>query len=128
MALEWDVSEIKDYEKNFPPVKNAGGEEWNQVTDAIVWMGLFCGFSSITDKNLEKIAARIILFERMFKSLNVNPDFTDHPLTFEDVKKHVGLKVWGRQLKVKTDAEFCSSVGKRAFTQTLDKLRKDKNA
>ena len=117
MALEWDITDIKDYDAKFPTDKIGDDEQWNVVTQGIVWLCLFCGISAITEKTLDKVASRILLFDKLF-----GPNMS-RPFTYEDIKGHVGLKVWGRQTRIRTNASFYSMVGKRLFEETLRKIK-----
>lgn len=61
MALHFGFSKVSDYQRvTTNPLKP---DEWHPVADALVWLSMICGFNRIDEKNVDKIAARIVQYQ-----------------------------------------------------------------
>jgi hypothetical protein len=89
MPLTWDVRDIADHER----VTSApwDSNKWHPVTDSLVWLSLNCGFSSITEKNVEEAAARIWLAQSLLGAFQTVGG-RSVLLTLDDVRMHRGFR------------------------------------
>ncbi len=86
-------------------------QRWHPVGEALVWLSMLIGFSSITEKNYQMIAKRISAYERALGTyLKGTEDIKDKPtnITAADVKLYIGL---GTNASTKTDAQFEKWLG-----------------
>jgi len=101
MSLNWNVSEVENFEKACFVTEVRNGEEGEYLTpkaEALVWKTMTIGLPSITRENAEEFLARCMMWERAlgvscYKMESVDGKLRkiDDPITFEDVIKHVGL-------------------------------------
>lgn len=120
MPLTWDVKDIENYEEKFPETKEGN---WNPITEAITWLSLGCGFNRITKENLEMVAERVIASELAFGPILRRGDGMDVPITYEQIKGHVGYK---SNASVKKPAEFLKHLGAGILDKAKREIAKEK--
>lgn len=103
MALNWDVSAVKDYEtlcwieEENPPSRGPGTHtRTNPVTEAIVFHTVAISMGRITEANADEFYARVHFVEQhqgssVKKPAEVGGGWEDRYITLEDVKAHIGL-------------------------------------
>jgi hypothetical protein len=96
MALTWELSKIKDY-KNVCWIddKETGERRMNPVTEVLIWGTMSIGIGQFTDKNIDEVAARFRVMERIHGAFLYKPaeggGKNDWYLSDEDFIKHIGL-------------------------------------
>lgn len=90
MGLNWSVEKVKDRETVCFYQKD--GEQYLKAkTESLIFYSMSCGYSSITEKNVATVAARVLAMERIFGASVTNGDGTKAPITVQDIKDHIGL-------------------------------------
>ena len=93
MALNFNYADVVD--KDVVCTDPTDPDKYHPVFNAIVWLSLICGYSSITAANAEKVHARIAQYELVSGGmLAVLDDGRRRPLfiTLDDVKRYIGLR------------------------------------
>ena len=98
MAVEWNVTNIKDYEANFPDVVRGEEREWNPVTVSLVWVSIPCAWGwKLTEENYEEAFMRIHMYEHtrgaMRSKAGADGKAEEVFFTLDEVKKHIGFSV-----------------------------------
>ena len=97
MSLNWEVSQIKDYETVcWIGEKGSMDRRMNPVTEALIFGTIVVGLGSITDKNVDEFAARFRIIERVHGAQLYKPGpdgkgRVDWYLSDEDFIAHIGL-------------------------------------
>jgi hypothetical protein len=87
MALNWDVTEVKDHEEVLE------GMEWS-ITEIMIWYTIAIDLGEITDENAGEFFQRISIWERIMGPAffyTEDGDKKDRYMTLADVKRRVGL-------------------------------------
>lgn len=94
MALNFDVSRIKDYAEKFPyRIDGFGGKAyWNVVTEAIVHIMMVVDMGSITEKNWKEFFIRARFYEKLFQPLMRDENGKPRMITAQEVYDHIGLR------------------------------------
>lgn len=103
MALHWNVGKCADYKELIE------GDE-QHVTNAVVFLTMAVGMSSITKKNADAFAARVAIWQQCVGaslSAGAKPLF----VTKEDVRRRVGL---GTNADSKTMTRFLDDAARAA--------------
>lgn len=98
MALTADYTKIKDYKTlvyipNDPDDPDAG-ITLNPVTHSLVFACMAVGLGEITEKNVDKFATRLRMWEigtGSFLQNAENGNLTDRLITYAEVRAHIGL-------------------------------------
>lgn len=91
MALTWSVSSIPNHERvTTAPFRRDGKTQWHPATEALVWLSVHCGFSTITEKNVDDVAERIRIWEHY---IGAPMRSSSGPLrvSMDDIRDHIGL-------------------------------------
>lgn len=104
MALYWDLSKIKDYEKE---CFIGEGEErvMKPVTNSLIWTTMIIGIGNWTEKDIDEVYIRVNQYERMtgptiyvdddgnrFGGNRLNGELDkDGYITRDEIRKHIGL-------------------------------------
>lgn len=111
MSLNWDVTNVKDYENLFNNDNSA-------VTEAIIFHTIFVGISAITEANVETFFKRVYVYEKLFgptvSQLDDNGGRSEYRLRFSDIQKRIGLRTNADNF---TDAKFKSKILNRSFEE-----------
>lgn len=109
MALTWDVTNIVDHERvTTAPFTREGRKQWHPATEALVWLSVHCGYSRITEENINEIADRIRVWETYIGATMMSSG-GDLRVSLEDIRDHVGLTTNASTL---TKQQFWSKVRK----------------
>lgn len=104
MAVEFRVTNVKNYDEKFPSrVDEDGQEHWNNVTMSIMWAMLPLAQWNITEKNWEDMFRLIHLYERLNGAFQYKFIETadgkhirrDVYITAQNVYDHIGFSVNG---------------------------------
>lgn len=98
MAIEWDVTNIKNYSDNFPDVVRGEEREWNPATVALVWVSIPCAWGwKLTEENYEEAFTRIHMYEHTRGAMRHKTGTDGKPeeifFTLDEIKKHIGFSV-----------------------------------
>lgn len=122
MSLDFSFTGVKDYEKICHYTDSDGVVNISGVTQNLIWLTLFVGLDTITEKNADRFYARVQAWERLSGPLRIKdgqPLFTER----EEVLQHVGLKTNAAPY---TKAEFkkrlLSAAWAKAVPDAIDKL------
>lgn len=95
MSLNWDVTNIKDYKTLCwipePTKENPEQVRINPTTEALIWATMNVGIGDLSEKNLDEFAYRLFFYEKNFQTF-LNSQDGPVPLTYEDLKAHIGLR------------------------------------
>ena len=92
MALNWYISEIKNYKKIcWTPKDTEGYCKLKPITDVLIWATLSIEINKITSKNWKEFYFRINLIENMQGCFLTYGYKKEHFIKPEDIKKHIGL-------------------------------------
>jgi hypothetical protein len=108
MSLNWQIGDTEAFKDG--SWLNEDGT-MTVITNAIIWSTLAVDIGTITDQNLVEFAARVALVEKISGPFVRNGDGTDHPLTIEELRKHVGL---GTNVTTRSFAEWSRLLMKQA--------------
>jgi len=115
MALNWDMTEVRDTHLLHNTAKEKGGErpfpegsdedwvgdrQW-EITNNLIWATMAVDMGSITEKNYEEFYRRLIIAGRVFGS--------PYRITLADVKRRIGL---GCNVTTKTATQFANRMKK----------------
>lgn len=106
MALTWDLGKIKNYEELCFSTDEDGNEKMTPQTEAMIWLTMSVGIGNITEKNAPQFYSRVRAYETLFGSFLISFDENGkkyHPITPEDVVKHIGLRT---NVTLESDASF----------------------
>lgn len=95
MSLEWDVTEIDNYDKVTYVLKD-GEDVWNPVTTALVMHTIGICIGQITKDNAAEVYSRISFVETLYGP-SLSEGGSPRPITPLDVRDHIGLRVNVRQ-------------------------------
>jgi len=110
MSLDFNVTEVYDHANvTTSPFQWMGKPQWHPVTNAIVWATIPCGFSQITEENIDMVWQRLSRWQRVLGAFCTGEN-GDLYVTKEDVKMHVGLTT---NASLKTDQEFVKTLLKQ---------------
>lgn len=85
MSLDFNVSDIQNYDENFPSQITLRSHTWNSATLYIAWGALAIGMQQITEKNYSEFFRRLaVWYDSVWDE--------DLPVTLKDVRLHIGLK------------------------------------
>lgn len=105
MALNWDVSNVKDKDRvttllddNGEPIlldvwgneSPEGEKQWAVATQSLVWLSLACGFRTITKENWVEVYRRVSLYEKVNGTI-MRVSGEPYNVTASDVHDHIGL-------------------------------------
>lgn len=82
-------------------------EKWHPVAEQLAFVTMVIGMREITDKNAEKFAQRLSLYQRITGPLIRFGDGTKAYITLEDVEQHIGMATNASAL---TDAQFAKHM------------------
>ena len=97
MALNWDVSKIKDFEEVcFLYHEDDGRRKVKGVTNALIWHTMLVGMGQITEKNYEKFFVRSQMAVRATRNYPVSAITEDggyehRGFTLAEIRAHIGL-------------------------------------
>ena len=112
MSLDFDISEVKDYEEikvchewaDENTTEQQIRESWK--TQAIVFLTMAIGMGSITESNHREFATRIIMWEDVNSSyLRLGGEA--YRLTYQDIHRRIGLFT---NVTEKTKAQFAKTI------------------
>jgi hypothetical protein len=96
MSLDFDVSNVPNYlhvtTSPWTRGKPQSDQTWHPVTNALVWLSMTCGYSSITSDNFASIARRIGQYQQVFGPYLSSAEWPATYITLEDVRMHIGLR------------------------------------
>ena len=118
MALSFSFEKVDNYEE---VATNPHDEtKWHPVADALVWLSMICGYDEITEKNFEKVAARILGFQKM-NGAYLRTQTQQIYITERDVARFIGMYTNANTM---TDAQWERKLGKMCMSEGkyLDKL------
>ena len=94
MALTIDYSGVVDNDFCVIPEdeRDRSGRWMNPVTQALGFASMFIGIGEITQENAPEFYARLRAYELISGTMLQGPE-GDRPLTPDDVRRHVGLKM-----------------------------------
>lgn len=123
MALNFDVSKIKDYQR--VTTDPANKSKWHPVTDALIWKTMSVDLGSITEKNIDEWEYRLKVLRLMD-----GPEFEHHGkkvcLTREDLEMHIGLVT---NVTTKSRKQWLARiVDERSIDRALRHLTQEKSA
>lgn len=135
MSLNYDLSKIKDYDAvcwteakedaAWSPTKK-GDKVMNPITNALIWVTMQIGIGEITEENAVEFYSRIHFSEKLFGT-NLSNGGEPYFLTFEDVRRHIGLKT--NVFPKETDAKWGARLIKTFVAEQRSKIeRAAKNA
>src|SRR4051812_47317628 len=121
MSLNWDITKVENsselcyivppVEWNVPPAMlYEDGTMLNPKTKALIFLTMHTGIAVITEENAAEFYARSNVIERLLGETN--------PITFEDVKAHIGLRTNAFQKGGKDETR--AAWYKRWMTMELD--------
>lgn len=103
MALYWDLSKIKDYEKECF-LGEGDNRTLKPVTHSLVWATMVIGIGNWTEKDIDEVYIRVNQYERMTgptiyvddgnrsSSSQLNGELDeDGYITRDEIRKHIGL-------------------------------------
>jgi hypothetical protein len=116
MALRWEFTHGVPREA-YPPRQSddAGTQEMNAVTYALVIATMAVGLPGITTKNHREFYARLAVVERLGGPFVYRVD-GPRPLTLADVKAHIGLVT---NVPAQTRGQWLNGWGEGAMDQIL---------
>jgi hypothetical protein len=117
MSLNFDVSKIKDHEK--VTTNPFDSNRWHPVTEALISCAMICGFSSITEKNVETVKDRIAQYQTAVGPL-LAVQVGQMWITDADVEAHIGLST---NADSKTDKQWLEKLAKELLYEARWKSR-----
>ena len=118
MSLNWSVKDIKGWQEITIRKNEKGIEYTAPETEALIWLSMYCGYREITSKNVKDVTKRIFAWEKLFGTMMQN-DKGPVSITFEIVRKHIGLKT---NASLMTEKAFLISLGAELLNQAASKL------
>lgn len=103
MSLNWNISNIADYESKCYLTKDNGKEILHPTTDAIIWLTLIIGVGKITKDNATAFYSRVRAYELMRGAMLYDKMSRPNYLEYEDIIDHIGLVTNCSNM---TDAQF----------------------
>lgn len=96
MALNFDLSEIENYETLCWTETEMGRQTLAPVTEALSFLTISVGIHQITEKNAEEFYDRVTQVEKKrgvtLNSVTEDNELQPRPITLDDVLAHVGLR------------------------------------
>ena len=100
MSLDWDVSNVTDYEtvcfeQRYNPDRKQTERMVKPVTNQLVFSTMVIDQSGITETNVEEFAWRLALYQQMFGGLIIEAkdnEFVERFISAEEVRAHIGLR------------------------------------
>jgi hypothetical protein len=121
MSLNYDLRAINPDDRAKYP--DPSPVTMNGVTQTIIWATMAVGIGSITDKTAEEFYARVHVVERLNGPFLLNPeDGSEHYLTPEDIRAHIGLKT--NVFPMEPRAKWRTSVMNRALGDHIRTYRR----
>jgi len=100
MSLNWDLTNVKDYEKlcyiELDEINEETGKPYCQLqplTNALIWAGIPVGLNGITEDNYVEWWHRLAALQSWHGAYLMDADGNDKVITLADVKAHIGLDV-----------------------------------
>jgi hypothetical protein len=118
MALSFNFTNVENYKEVTTHPLNP--EEWHPVADALIWLSMICGYSQITNKNVDTIIARILAYQAVrgaYLHGNKQPLY----ITADDVRRFVGMRTNATAF---TDAQWTRKLGQIALDHGQDLQRR----
>lgn len=117
MALNWDLTKIKDFETVCFRTDAEGNRKLNPVTESMIWLTMHLGIGGLTKRHAPEFAKRLNVYQGIFGPILFNESGPAY-LGAEEVYAHIGLttnvshetrskfmkRVWGH-----VDREFAAS-------------------
>lgn len=89
MALNWNLTEVKDHEELI------GEDDW-AITESIIFYTMLVGMPHISEANHEEFFTRVHFYEKLFGSvvymIDENNNRINYPITLEEVRRRIGLR------------------------------------
>lgn len=111
MALHFNFKDVLNYEEVTTDPNDS--ERWHPVADALIWLSMICGYSSITSKNVDAVTARIMAYQAVTGSYLRYKGESVYIMP-EDVYRFIGMRT---NATPKTDAQWLKHLGKLAQDQ-----------
>lgn len=101
MSISYDLTKIENYGDLYVLETNDDGQptgqaRMNPITHAITrYVCMVIGMGEITEANVGEFWARVYAAEKVYGAFlqDVENDaIVDHPLTYADIKRHIGLR------------------------------------
>lgn len=124
MSLNFSFANVRDHEA--VTTNPSDPERWHPVADALVWLSLICGYSSITEKNCDKVASRIMAYQQgvgAYLRFGVNGTKGVY-ITKADVQRFVGMTTNATAM---TDAQWAKHLA-NCVTRESQYIKQDKSA
>lgn len=129
MSLNWDISDVKDYEEisirhdDYGDNDHLTREQLAQslITSALVWRTMAVGIGRITEENAKEFALRSKMLEEMNgTTLHLNGE--DYSITLEDITRRIGLTTNASKF---TEAQFAKTMVKRLRERAESRVFRD---
>ena len=91
MSLNWNLENIKNYEDVCFYTDDSGLKNMEPLTNQFIWFTMYVDIGEITEENAAQFYARVSLLEKLNGAFMWEEDNTPYFITYEDVKKHIGL-------------------------------------
>ena len=91
MALHWNLKNIKNHEDVCFYTDDSGLKNMEPLTNQFIWLTMIVDIGEITEENATQFYARVSLLEKLNGAFMWEEDNTPYFVTYEDVKKHIGL-------------------------------------
>jgi hypothetical protein len=91
MSLNWDIRKVKNSDEYCFHEDDEGNSRLSNLTNALIWATITVRLGTITDKNWEEFWTRLHMTELVYGCTLRNVDGTEHHITPEEVKAHIGL-------------------------------------
>lgn len=85
MSLNWDISEVKDWQKKKRKKRN------RIILDVLIWRSMIVGIGHITKKNYKKFYTRLTAYECLHGA-SLYKGKKPYHITLEDIEMWIGLK------------------------------------
>lgn len=93
MSLNWDVTNVKDFQTKFPDhVDEDGRKEWNGKFMCLLYYNMFTDMGEVTKENHVEFYERIKIYDKMAGCISTKGG-VDYPLTYQDVADIIGLSI-----------------------------------
>lgn len=115
MALSFNFSAVHNHER--VTTDPTDPNKWHPVADALVWLSMICGFDEITEKNCDKVADRVLGFQKAtspYLCRLVNGKRVDVLVTPDDVRRFVGMTT---NAPTMTDSQWLKRLGMIAMDE-----------
>lgn len=100
MALTWDLTRVPEKTWKYP-------NRLNPTTEALIWFSIMTGIAEITAKNAAEVFNRISFYEKLEGAMLQDGGGDKYPITFEQVRAHIGLRT---NASPKTKGQFAANV------------------